>query len=108
MSINVLNIKVADPREFEGDPYEVAERAVAQLSGLADVLRTHLDTVEMLVLNAYMERQNDTKNPIDAAAWYDTAEYRNWQNVIAAADTLEHKLQAAQGAAAYNPKRRNV
>jgi hypothetical protein len=48
---------VADPTTFDGDPFEVAERALRQAGAVAFVLSEAIEDARGMVANAEMERQ---------------------------------------------------
>lgn len=45
-----------DPREFDGDPYQVAERAIQQLAGILDAFDALVEPTDLMLRNAELER----------------------------------------------------
>jgi hypothetical protein len=104
--VTTKTFKLTDPRDFDGNPYEVAERAVGQLTGITKLLVDTIDPAEIMFLNAYMERQGALGQEVDAAAYYDSPEYRNWLRVKERATEIHRTLTVLQRSAGYNPKAR--
>jgi hypothetical protein len=103
---------VTDPREFDGDPYQVAERAVKQLRGIFAVADHNLTAVDLMVRNAELERLLATGVDGDelrekANGWPESPQGRKLaaiqQDVVKALDALA----SLEKAAAYNPKARS-
>lgn len=99
-------IAVVDPRTFEGDPYEVAERAVAQLKGLLGVVEEAVEPVKLMVRNAELERQLAREEAPDAVGWDETTEGRRWQAVEDKILGLRNELSILKRVAAFNPRAR--
>lgn len=105
-TVPTTKFQIVDPRTFDGDPYDVAERAVKQLKGLVDLTVSALGPAELMILNGFMERQAALDQEIDAAAWYETAEYRNWVKIKESLEDTAKRLGSQQKAAGFNPKKR--
>lgn len=99
------NFTITDPREFDGDPFEVADRAVAQLSALAGLTRDAVDAARLMARNAELERQCQRDEALDAPGWPDSAEGRRWQRVEDALEAVSTDLGVLRRVAAFNPKR---
>lgn len=54
---NIKQFSVADPRTFDGNPYEVAERACAQAEALLAIAADAIEGAFLMARNAEMERQ---------------------------------------------------
>lgn len=92
---------VTDPRTFDGDTFEVAERAVRQAHALAGVLRKAVEDAEIMARNAEMDRQPEP----DAKAWPASPQGRQFANVKAAMEREEKRLALLVQAAGFNPKK---
>jgi hypothetical protein len=92
---------VADPRTFDGDPYEVAERACAQAAGLARILATCIQTANIMARNAQLERE---ENP-DAQAWEDSPQHRKLAQAHIQAKEIERTLNVSAKAAGFDPRK---
>lgn len=106
--MNVRNLTIQDPREFDGDPYQVAQRAIQQMSGLVAVTLEVWEPTNLMARNAELERQlalgNSLVNP--AAEWPESPQGRMLVNVRADLDKAQYRLRALERAVAYNPKAR--
>lgn len=95
---------VTDPRSFDGNVYEVAQRAVAQLRALERLIELSLLPAEIMARNAELERQMTDGGEPDAPSWADSPQGRMFarireqnQRVIKALDSLER-------AVSYDPR----
>lgn len=95
---------MADPRFYDGDPYEVAARAARQAEAVARVLATALDGAHVMARNAELERQLATTNQCDAAAWEKSAQSRRWEDCREKIAAVEQSLAVLVKAAGFNPK----
>ena len=95
---------LVDPRTVDGTPFYAAGVAAAQVGGLVILAQQTIPHVRMLVRNAELERQCQREEKLDAAAWEDSPEGRQWQGVEDALVVLERRIRALQQAAAYDPK----
>lgn len=103
-----ITITVLDPRRFDGDPYQVAERAIQQLRGVIDLAEKLVEPTTLMVRNADLHRTLDLGNPLTsvAADWPESPQGRKLAQVNKElADALK-ALETLQRAAAYNPKAR--
>lgn len=103
--INTQHFSATDPREFDGDPFEVADRAVAQIKGVIDVALTLAPATILMVRNAELERRIIRDEDPDAAGWPETTEGRRWSDIEADLRSATDKLTVLQRVAAFNPKR---
>lgn len=102
-------LTITDPREFEGDPYQVAERAIQQTRALALILLDSIVAVDLMARNAELERQlalgTDSEALRRAAAgWPESPQGRKLQKLSEAVREAAEGLQSLEKAAAYNPK----
>lgn len=100
-----ITFTVTDPRGFDGDPYEVAQRATLQAQAVARVLATCLMTANLMARNAEMERQLSAGKEADASAWEDSVPARMYARLHRDAKTIERALAALTKAAGFNPKK---
>lgn len=97
-------VTFTDPREFDGDPYDVAQRAVAQAEGILKVYRTALDAAYLMARNAEMERNLAMHKPPAGSDYLMGPQGRRFIKLQDVARTSEKDLQILQTAVAYNPK----
>lgn len=95
---------VADPATFDGDPFEVAERALRQSAAVAGVLRSTLDGARNMARNAEMERQLFATGECDAASFEGTAQARRIDEIAELVELSQRSLQNIARAAGYNPR----
>lgn len=92
---------VTDPREFDGDPYDVANRATSQAEALLNLTIEAVDDAYVMARNAEMERQNGD----GAVEWPESAAGRRWQSVMDRLPEILLDLAVLRRVAAFNPKR---
>jgi hypothetical protein len=92
---------VTDPRTFDGTPYEVAERAVAQTLGLVNVVLDTMPATEKMVLNAELSRQLALGDEPDPHA---SALRRKLHAVQFKTADVARELEIIRRAAGYDPK----
>lgn len=100
-------LSIADPRNMEGDPYEVAERACLQIAGLARVLSQQVELVNLMARNAELERALATTGDctIAAATWPETGQALKLKTVQEDLAKIERDMAVLARAASYNPRR---
>lgn len=96
---------VVDPRTFDGDPFEVAERAAKQAEAVARVLVGTVETAHIMARNAEMERNLIADGDAKAAEWASAPLGRRFAGAIEDARTIEKQLGALGKAAGFNPKK---
>jgi hypothetical protein len=96
---------VADPRTFEGDPYEVAERALKQAAAVAGVLAQMIDAADKMARNAEMERAFANHEEPKGSDWPNTPQGKILHEVETQSGTIANRLTVLARAAGYNPKR---
>lgn len=112
--MNTRTITITDPREFDGDPYQVAERAVAQIKGLMLLVAENLDAVDKMARNAELERllsagTNDAEELRRiAAAWPESPQGRTLSRAMERLEASVNELSLLEKAVAYNPKSREA
>lgn len=95
---------VADPRQFDGDPYEVAERAVAQLEGVLRVFDATVPATVLMVRNAELERQLAGGDDPDVKLFDESLQGRKWTDVRDQIEVLRRDLALLRRVASFNPK----
>lgn len=105
MTQNPQHFTIVDPRDFEGDPFEVADRAVAQLQGLVALTDEAIESARLMARNAELERQCQRDEDCDAVGWDDTAEGKRWAKVRVNLGVVKADLGILRRVAGFNPKR---
>ncbi len=107
-------VTVIDPRDFDGDPYQVAERAVAQAKAVARILTDNLDAVNKMARNAELERllaagEWDSDELRDKAhGWDESPQGRQFVAINDELSSIIQRLERLEKAVAYNPKSREA
>lgn len=96
---------VADPRTFEGDPFEVAERSFAQSEAIAGILKKSIADARVMARNAEMTRQLDKTGETDAADFEDMVLAKQIDAMRAAVEKVEKSLKLLGKAASFDPKK---
>jgi hypothetical protein len=95
---------IADPRTFDGDPYEVAERAVAQLQGLLTLVEQATGPTLLMVRNAELERQLAAGEDPNVKAFEDSLQGRRWVEFRARVQAARNDLNILRRVAGFNPR----
>lgn len=95
---------ITDPRKFDGNPYEVAERAVAQLEGLVMLTRGALRVSELMARNAEMTRRVDLGGAPEGDRWTEEVHGRQWKSLSDELEHIEKRLRAMKAASGFDPK----
>jgi hypothetical protein len=96
---------ITDPRDFDGDPFEVAERACRQAEAVAAILERCLNGANLMARNAEMERNLLESDDAKAAGWEDSLQGRHFATLIADAQLAQRRLQMLAKATAFNPRK---
>lgn len=98
-------ITITNPAEYDGTPYEVAYRALAQVQGLAMLTRDALSGSEIMVRNAELSRNLYT-TPDDARAeeWDGSVQKRKLDALHADLDRIVRELSNLSRAAGFDPR----
>jgi hypothetical protein len=104
MSTLERHFTVADPRDFDGNPFEVAERAIAQLEGLLVIADDLLPKSELMARNAEMTRRIDLGGDPEGDRWAGEPQGRQWQAVREELSTLKRRLRTLKATAGWDPK----
>jgi hypothetical protein len=101
-------VVVTDPRSYDGNPYDVAQRAAAQAEGLLNITRGSVEDATVMARNAEMERQCIDGGAPDANAWEASAAGRKWAALAQTLWQARNDLVALGRAAAFDPKHPEV
>jgi hypothetical protein len=105
MSTTQTTITYTDPRYFEGDPFEVADQAVAQAEAAVELSQKALADAEVMARNAELERQLYAKGKCDAEGWPTSPQGRQYDTLGKLLDELRSRLGTLRRAACFNPRR---
>ena len=96
---------VSDPKEFDGNPNEVAGRACQQASGVARVLAKAIKDAEPMVQNSQLTRNlQETPKDARAAEWSSTLLAQKLRAAAELAEDLERTMAQLAQAASFDPK----
>jgi hypothetical protein len=104
MSQRERHFTVADPRDFDANPFEVAERAVAQLEGLLTIIDDLVPASELMCRNAEMTRRIDLGGPPDGDRWVTEPQGRQWQALKDEIAIMRKRLRTLKAASSFDPK----
>lgn len=93
-----------DPRDQDGNPYEVAAFAIAQAEGILTIYRQALDAAYLMARNAHMERNLAQRKPPAGDGYATTAEGRKFIGLENAAADSKTALDVLRTAASFDPK----
>lgn len=102
---NTRTFALTDPRDFDGSPYQAAERAVQQAGALALLLVEAIEDAEVLARNAEMERtfSTDYDLPEVAAGWPRSAQGARYATAKVRGEQIVRDLSLLRRAAAFDP-----
>lgn len=97
-----------DPREFDGDPYQVAERAIQQLRGVINVAQGLMPSTVLMVRNADLERTLALGGELGDAAtdWPESPQGRKLADIQEQLAAMQKTLGLLEKAASFNPRAR--
>lgn len=99
-------IVYTDPHYFDGDPYEVAEKAVRQAGKLSLLLDRALKDADNLARNAALERCKDEPEMVAVAAEWEESPYaRQFAWSRSEVQKIVRRLGVLSKAVSYNPKK---
>lgn len=104
MTHKIKQFSIADARTFDGDPFDVADRAVRQAAAVAVILVEALDGAKLMARNAEMERQLQATGECSAEAWQEGPQGRRFATIQQNAEDAVKALTVLAQAAGYNPK----
>jgi hypothetical protein len=102
---NTQTFTIVDPSTFDGDPFEVAKKAVDQASAVAAKLWHAIDAGYNMVINAEMERQIQATGAPDASEADGAPVAVRYTTLLDAVAEVETALRRISVAASYNPKK---
>lgn len=97
------HVVITDPREYDGNPYEVAERAFLQAQGVAQLLYLTVEYAKLMARNAEMEREMALGGEPNAAAFPKSAQGVKLSTLSKQVRSIDKTLEALRRAAAYDP-----
>lgn len=100
-------ITFTDPRDFDGDPYDVATRAVAQCSGILALYEQALDAAMLMARNAEMERNLAQRKPPAGSEYLSGPQGRQFIKLQEQLDASRKSLRVLEAAVSYDPKHPN-
>lgn len=95
---------VADPATFDGNPYEVADRALAQASAVADVLTDALEQTYPMLRSADFERQIALNGNCDDDEFENSGLAKRFKSLHATLADAKRTLAVLRKAASFDPK----
>lgn len=103
------NFTIQDPRSFDGDPYQVAERAIQQLNAVVALALDLYEPSMLMVRNADLERTlaNGEKLTSVATDWPESPQGSQLARAKSDLEATHKRLRALERAAAYNPRARS-
>jgi Ni,Fe-hydrogenase I large subunit len=104
MTADPQTYTVVDPRTFDGNPYEVAGRAMRQLASLVEQMQALAPATSLMVRNAYMERNLAEGKDAGAKEWPESAQGRMISTVTEELSILQRQLNALAKAGEFDPK----
>jgi len=104
LSDTVQTFTLVDPRSLDGDPFDVAERAVRQAEALTRLLAQSINGARLMARNAQLERELLQTGECDAPAYDLSAEGRSFDALSDTVKEIERKLGVLARAAGFNPK----
>lgn len=94
-----------DPRDLDGNPYEVAAASVAQAIAAAGLLESALTDSLVMARNSDMERQIALTGEADVRAWNtNSAQGRQFAVALKELAAIQKRLTVLKGAVAYDPR----
>jgi hypothetical protein len=97
-------IFVIDPRTLDGNPYEVAQNAVLQAAGTAEILIEAVRDARVMARNAAMERGLVLNDEPDAPGWEAGPEAKRYDAILDQLGGNVKTLKQLARAAAFDPK----
>jgi hypothetical protein len=98
------DITFTDPRTFDGNPYDVAERAIAQCEGILELYAQALTAAFLMARNADMERNLALRLPPAGSSYWKGPQGRQFEKLTTHGEESLRILGALKTAVAYDPK----
>lgn len=102
-----IDITITDPRQHDGNPFEVAEYAIAQCEGILDAYTKALEAAFLMARNADMERNIALGMPPAGSGYATSPQGRRFEQLRKATEDATETLRVLKKAAAYDPSRRS-
>lgn len=99
-----IDIIVTDPRDFDGNPYEVADRALAQVDGAIKAAEAALDAAFLMARNADMERNLALGRPPAGSEYAEGPQGRRLRSLGEQLTAIRVDLGMLRRAASFDPK----
>lgn len=99
-----IDITIADPRTFDGNPYEVAERALGQLEAAVALLGQAVHATRLMARNADMERNLALGNPPAGSEYNSGPQGRMFDRIEDDLASAHKSLGVLKTAASFDPK----
>jgi hypothetical protein len=97
------NFTVVDPRTMEGNPYDVAERAIHQANAVCAVLQHVLEGARLMARNAELSRQMALGQEPDVDAWEANPQAAMLDKILADTEQAKERLKVLARAVGYDP-----
>jgi hypothetical protein len=104
LSHTARSFTITDPRTFDGNPFEVAQRSALQSAAIAKLLGGTFEGVRLMVRNAELERQLQSGEQPDPKQWEDGPQGTALTKMADDVSSLTKKLEAVARAAGFDPK----
>ena len=104
MTHEARHFVVTDPRNFDGNPYEVAFRACQQAKAVAQILAECVESAMIMGRNAEMSRREEATGDPSAREWEDSAYGRKFARMHADIKKSERDLATLGTAMGFDPK----
>lgn len=106
MTHQTQTFTICDPRDYDGDCFEVAERAVLQAAAIHTLYQQALQDAFVMSRNAEMERQLAGGSDPSAAKYESGPHGQRFERLAEEAKLTSARLKVLTKAAAFNPKGR--
>lgn len=101
-------VVLTNPADYDGDPFEVAQRSVKQAVAMARVYVAATESARLMARNAELERQLMRDGSCDAVAWEESAEGKRYAKLIEQGKAHIRTLEILERVAGFNPKAKLV
>lgn len=98
------HLVIIDPREMDGNPFDVASRAAEQAAALIDLAAEQTALAALMARNSYMERELQEHRPLTPNAFEESAAGRRFVRDQEDLEDLAKSLRISAKAAGYDPK----
>lgn len=95
---------ITDPRDFDGNPFEVTERAIKQIEAIVGLAQTAIPCAELMARNAEMTRRIDLGGEPEGDRWAGEPQGRQWAALRDELTAIRRRLRIMKAASTYDPK----